>query len=198
MPDAADDASPSTAGIMCRVTSPLTRRTVLRGGLAVTAGTVALSAISACDRGPTADQITAAALVPLAQAALADQAAAQSLAPRTPDYTNALGVVASQRGEHARALREEITRLDQETADRIGTPAGQPGTSGGASAPTPPPSTGPVSTIPEVTSVTDLRGRLSRSARTAGDAAGALGGYAAGLAGAVSASVTSMVEVQLG
>ncbi|MFW0784725.1 hypothetical protein AAFP35_09400 [Gordonia sp. CPCC 206044] len=163
---------------MCRVPSPLTRRVVLRGGLTAATGVAVGAALAGCDRGPSAEQITAAALLPLADAALADQVAAQSLAPRAPAYTRALGVVAEQRGAHAQALREEITRLDQETANRIVAPSAAP--------------------IPPPTTVAELRGRLTRSARLAGDAGSSLSGYSAGLAGSVSAAVTSMVEVQLG
>ncbi|MYR05888.1 hypothetical protein GTV32_05960 [Gordonia sp. SID5947] len=180
---------------MCRVTSPLTRRAVLRGGIAVTVGTVAAVTVSACDSGPSPEQITAAALVPLADAALADQAAAQALAPRTPEYANALGVVAEQRGEHARVLREEITRLDEQTAGRI---AATPGAASSPAASASPGSSPVPTPAPAATTVDALRTQLARSARTAGAASVDLSGYSAGLAGAVSASVTSMVEVQLG
>ncbi|WAC55139.1 hypothetical protein [Gordonia sp. SL306] len=180
---------------MCRVTSPLTRRAVLRGGLAVTVGTVAAATVAACDSGPSPEQITAAALVPLADAAFADQASAQSLAPRTPEYANALGVVAEQRGEHANALREEVARLDEQTAGRISVPGAATPSSAPASAPPNSPAT--PAPAPTASTVDALRAQLARSARTAGDASVNLSGYSAGLAGAVGASVTSMVEVQL-
>lgn len=186
---------------MCRVSTPLTRRTVLRGGLVVTAGTVVASAMAACDRGPTPEQNTAAALVPLTNAALADQFAAQQLSTQTPEYSAALGVIAAQRGDHARALREEITRLDQDTANRINDPAAPSasaaptaaGTASTSPAPTPAPAPAPAPTT-----VSALRTQLSASARAAGGAAVALNGYPAGLAGSIGASVTSMMEVQLG
>ena len=182
-----------SAGIMSRVTTLLPRRAVLRGGLIALAGGVAAPAVAACDRGPTPDQITAAALAPLADAALADAAAARMLAPQVPEYTNALGVIADQRGEHAQVLVEEITRLDDRTAARISTSAtpgsAAPSTSAAASAPTP--------ATPTVSSVAGMRGLLQQSARTSADATVSLSGYPAGLAGAISAAVTSMVEVQL-
>ncbi|GAA3690160.1 hypothetical protein GCM10022238_03720 [Gordonia hankookensis] len=180
------------------MTSPLTRRAVLRGGLAVTVGTVAAATVAACDSGPSPEQITAAALVPLADAAFADQASAQSLAPRTPEYANALGVVAEQRGEHAQALREEVARLDEQTAGRISVPGAA--TPSSASPPSPrssAPPNSPSAPAPTASTVDALRAQLARSARTAGDASVNLSGYSAGLAGAVGASVTSMVEVQL-
>lgn len=179
-----------SAGIMCRVTTPLPRRSVLRGSLVVVAGGVAASAVAACDRGPTQDQITAAALAPLADAALADQAAAQALAPQVPEYSNALGVVANQRGEHAQALREEVTRLDERTAARIAAAGDATSTSTAATST-------PAAPTPTVSTVAEMRSLLQRSARTSADATVSLSGYPAGLAGAVSASVTSMVEVQL-
>ncbi len=203
---------------MCRVSSPLTRRAVLRVGLVVAVGTVAAPALAACDRGPTPEQVTAAALLPLADQALADQAAAQELAPRAPEYTDALGVVAEQRAAHAQALREEITRLDQDTARRIATPAAlssaasaapassarassavdSPASSSAGSPSAGSPSAGPSATsTPTATTVPALREQLASSARSAGDATASLVGYPAGLAGAISASVTSMVEVQL-
>ncbi|MDY6811521.1 MAG: hypothetical protein SW127_21345 [Actinomycetota bacterium] len=178
---------------MSRVTTPLPRRTVLRGSLVVVAGGVAASAVAACDRGPTPDQITAAALAPLADAALADQAAARALAPQVPEYTNALGVVADQRGEHAQVLREEITRLDERTAARIGA-AGD----AGSTTPSPAATSTPAAPTPTVSTVAGMRGLLQQSARTAADATVSLSGYPAGLAGAISAAVTSMAEVQLG
>lgn len=174
---------------MCRVTSPLSRRTVLRGGLALAGGVAATSLLASCDRGPTPEQITAAALLPLAEAALADQAAAHTLSGQVTDYTRALQVIASQRGEHARALREEITRLDQRTAERIAT--------AGASSSSEPTTSAPPTPNGSAATMADFRQRLTRSARTSGDACVNLNGYAAGLAGAISASVTSMVEVQL-
>ncbi|NDZ93409.1 hypothetical protein G3I13_02355 [Streptomyces sp. SID6673] len=182
---------------MCRVTSPLTRRAVLRGGLAVTVGTVAAATVAACDSGPSPEQITAAALVPLADAAFADQASAQSLAPRTPEYANALGVVAEQRGEHAEALREEVARLDEQTAGRISVPGAATPSSASPSSPQSAPPNSPSAPVPTASTVDALRAQLARSARTAGDASVNLSGYSAGLAGAVGASVTSMVEVQL-
>ncbi|MFI8771455.1 hypothetical protein ACIGKQ_04780 [Gordonia sp. NPDC062954] len=181
---------------MSRVTTPLPRRSVLRGSLVVVAGGVATSMVAACDRGPTADQITAAALAPLADAALADQAAAQALAPQVPEYSNALGVVANQRGEHAQALREEITRLDERTAARLGT-AGAAGSGSTPGTPTSGTAPAPSAPVPTVSTVAGMRGLLQQSARTSADATVSLNGYPAGLAGAISASVTSMVEVQL-
>ncbi|GAA1480479.1 hypothetical protein GCM10009624_09190 [Gordonia sinesedis] len=215
-----------TAGIMCRVTAPphratdraplggkpaehavtdrpttraVPRRSVLRGGVAVGVGTVAvLAATTACDRGPTPAQTTAEALLPLARAADAEAASARALAPRVAEYAAALGVVADQRAQHARALREEITRLNRDIATRIdaGASSGVP-SPGGGSAPAPGGSAPAPAGSTAVDSVPGLRTALTASARAARDTAIRLQGYSAGLAGSVSASTTTLTEVQL-
>ena len=153
----------------------LARRSAIRGGLTVTAVAVTAGSLAACDNGPSAEQLTAEALVPLADAAHADAGAARTLSVSDTDYAAALKIVADQRTEHARALTEEITRLHQDTATRIVT---EPATGGAAS-------------------VEELRTRLTASGRTAGKVALGENGYVAGLAGAVSASLVSIVEVAL-
>lgn len=187
---------------MCRVKpaapDPLgtvDRRTVLRGGLVIGAGALVIGASSACDNGPTPNEITATALLPLARSARSDAAAARSLAPRLPAYSAALAVVADQRDAHATALSQEVQRLDSDIATRLSAaPSGSPtsgstnaGTSG---APTPDTST-------TTGTIDDLRSTLRASTRAAHDAAVSLKGYSAGLAGSVSASVATLVEVQL-
>ena len=208
------------AGIMCRV-KPATserrtpvvrtsvdRRTVLRGGLALGAGALVVGAAGACDSGPTPNEVTATALLPLARAARADAAAARSLAPRTPVYSAALGVVADQRDAHATALGQEVERLDSATAAKLSTApspsaapasAGTSPTSAGATTPdsTTPDSTASNSTASSDGTIDELRSALSASARSAHDAAISLHGYSAGLCGSVSASVATLLEVQL-
>lgn len=199
-----DDHLPAT-GKMCRVTDApeddssrptpsrwrpgLSRRSVLRGGLALGAGSVLVVAASGCDSGPTPNQVTAAALVPLAQAALTDSAAARALAPRTAEYSAALLVVADQRDEHAKAFRDEITRLDQDAAARIASAATTSAAPGSTTASPTPNTAG---------TIDDLRDSLRTSAAGARDAALHLSGYSAGLCGSVSAAVTTLTEVQLG
>lgn len=182
---------------MCRVTVAdrdrsltVDRRTVLRGGVALGAGAVLVGAAAACDSGPTPAQITAGALLPLAQSALADAEAARALAPRVADYAAALRVVADQRADHATALRAEITRLDQDTAARI-SPAASSTTSAPATSPAPAPA-------PTTGTLDELRAALTAAARAAHDTAISLKGYSAGLSGSVGASVTTLVQVQLG
>ncbi|MEO9328734.1 hypothetical protein [Gordonia aurantiaca] len=161
------------------------RRTVLRGGLvagAAFAGVGALG-VTGCSTGPSEETLTAERLVPLARAALTDEKSARALAATEPTYSSALRVVADQRAEHARALREEIIRLDQEVAATIDdTPA--PGSQAAPAEPAAP-------------SLVGLRSALEQSAGEARDVAVSLKGYPAGLVGSVAASVRSMREVQL-
>ncbi|WP_254431592.1 hypothetical protein [Gordonia rubripertincta] len=166
---------------MCRVTT-LDRRTVLRGGLVAGVAVAGLGAVgvSGCSTGPSEEAVTADRLVPLVRSALADEKSARSLAGAEPRYAAALAVVADQRAEHARALREEIIRLDQDVAATIDEPAP-------SSAPAP---AGPPTLV-------GVRAGLEQSAGEARDVAISVSGYPAGLAGSVAAAVTSMREVQL-
>lgn len=201
---------------MCRVTAPpahaaevdpphtvvssteVSRRSVLRGGVTVGVGLVAVTAVgTACDSGPTPAQITAEALLPLARSAGADAASARALAPRSTDYAAALGVIADQRSQHARALREEISRLDQDIAARLDPSAASSAAPSAGQAPTSPDAP-PAGGAAPVADVGSLRDALAGSARAAQDAAIRLRGYSAGLAGSVGASTTTLAEVQLG
>lgn len=172
------------------------RRTVLRGGLALGVGVVAVSAIAGCDSGPTQAQITAEALLPLAQAADAEFTAARTLAPQTPEYTAALAVIADQREQQARELREEITRLDMDIADRLNGPNGG-GTGDDGTGANTTDDTSPTPTPAPITTVDELRDALGRSQRAAHEAAVTLHGYSAGLTGAIAASLTTMTDIQL-
>ena len=136
--------------------------------------------VSGCSTGPSEETITAERLVPLVRSALADEKSARSLAGTEPGYAAALAVVADQRAEHARALREEIIRLDQDVATSVDEPG---------------PSTTPAPAGPPT--LVGLRAGLEQSSGEARDVAISLPGYPAGLAGSVAAAVTSMREVQL-
>jgi hypothetical protein len=166
---------------MCRVTT-LDRRTVLRGGLVAGVAVAGLGVVgvAGCSTGPSEETVTAERLVPLVRSALADEKSARSLATAEPGYTAALTVVADQRAEHARALREEIIRLDQEVAATVDEPQ---------------PSTSPAPAAPPT--LVSLRAELERSSGEARNVAISLSGYPAGLVGSVAAAVTSMREVQL-
>ncbi len=158
----------------------MSRRSVIRGALAASAVAVTAGSLAACDSGPSAEQLTAEALVPLADAAHADAATALALSATDTDYAAALKIVADQRTTHGQVLTEEITRLHQDTAKQIVTdPSTQ---NGGTAAPS---------------SVDEFRTRLTESGRAAGKVALGEHGYVAGLAGSISASVASIVEVAL-
>ncbi|MDS1112808.1 hypothetical protein RD149_03420 [Gordonia westfalica] len=166
---------------MSRVTT-LDRRTVLRGGLVVGVAVAGLGAVSVsgCSTGPSEETITAERLTPLVRSALADEKSARAIVPAEAGYAAALTVVADQRAEHARALREEIIRLDQDVATTLDQPA---------------PSTSPAPATPPT--LVGFRTDLERSSGEARDVAISLSGYPAGLVGSVAAAVTSMREVQL-
>lgn len=153
-----------------------TRRAVLRGGAALALAAVGGTALAACSTGPTQRELDAEALVPLARQADAQRRQAEQLAPRETDYTDALKQVATERAEHARALTDEINRLNASSAAAITAAAGEGATS---------------------LSLDQLRDALKASARDAADAAVAASGFRAGLLGAVSASCTALKEIQL-
>ncbi|GAB19136.1 hypothetical protein GOEFS_075_00570 [Gordonia effusa NBRC 100432] len=162
------------------VTRELNRRTVLAGSLLGLSGLAVAPALSACDRGPTADQLLAQQLTPVATAATADADAARTLVATNPNYAAALGVVRAEREAHATALREELTRLDPEAAQSL-------------------PATPPTSGTPSTSAITldSFRTQLDRSARQAADVGVSMDGYRAGLLASVSASTTTLRKVQL-
>lgn len=157
------------------------RRTFLRSAAAVSAGAAAISVVGACSQSAevSAQQKLADQLLPQVVAANSDAAAANAAIATNPGLAAALGVVAAERTEHARALTDEITRLDAGRAAAASSSAGP-----SPDRPTPP-------------SVEQLRTRLTASARSASDLTVELDGYAAGLLGSISASITTAVAVQL-
>lgn len=157
------------------------RRVFLRSAAAVSAGAVAITAVGACSQSAevTAQQKLADQLLPLVAAANTDAAAANAAIATNPDRAAALGVVAAERTDHARALTDEITRLDSGRAETASSSAGP-----SPAQPTPP-------------TIEQLRTQLTASARAAGDLGVELDGYVAGLLGSISASVTTAVAVQL-
>ncbi|MFE0747443.1 hypothetical protein [Gordonia sp. NPDC058843] len=169
---------------------PIDRRTALRGGLlagaAVVGATAAGVGLTGCDSSPSPETLLAETLVPLVRSARADESTARALVSVEPAYATALGVVADQRAQHARALREEIIRLDQEVAATLDRPT-TPGTA----------STSPTGAPPAAPSLARLRTDLDSAAGQARGVALTAGGYASGVTGSVAAAVTSMREVQL-
>ncbi len=150
------------------------RRTVFSGaaglGLVLAAG----SAVTACSPGPSERQQSAQMLVPLLVAAQNQQRQAERLAPKETDYTRALRQVATERGEHAQALLDEINRLNASTVGEV------------ASATTVTP-----------LDLAGLRAALVSAATQAASTAAAAAGFRAGLLASISASCTTLREVQL-
>jgi hypothetical protein len=177
------------------VRQPVDRRTALRGGLvasvAVAGAGMAGLGLTGCDTSPSAETLLAESLVPLVRSALADEGAARALIPVEPGYGAALRVVADQRAQHARALREEIIRLDQDVASTLDRPSASasPSASGSESAAPGMPPASP--------SLAGLRADLGSASTQARDLALSAGGYASGLTGSIAAAITSMREVQL-
>ncbi|MFT3662718.1 MAG: hypothetical protein QM809_15455 [Gordonia sp. (in: high G+C Gram-positive bacteria)] len=153
-----------------------TRRALFRGGAGLVIVAAAGSAVSACTVGPSEAEITAALLAPLARTADVQRRQAEQLAPRETSYTAALTQIAKERGEHARALLDEINRLHAPAAAQA------------SAAPT----------EDDETVTLDAFGKaLSTAARDAADAAATSSGFVAGLLASISASCATLKEVQL-
>ena len=152
----------------------LSRRTLLRGGAVAGVAVAAGWSLSACETGPTQRQRDAEALLPHAQAAYREKAAAEQLAPRSTEYAKALRTTAEQRGEHLKALRDEINRLHSSIAGQIESRAQTP-----------------------TASVDALGKQLESSATAAGKTAVESSGFVAGLLGSISASCQTLAKVQL-
>lgn len=163
------------------VSALFTRRDALLRGAAVVGVLGAGAALAGCSSssGPDAATRTAQQLAPLARAAGEDAVAARALAAQTPDRAAALRVIADDRDVHARSLTDEVSRL---SADLV--PSASP--------------TSSASVAPVVTTVDALRGRLSGARAATADLAATSDGYRAGLLGSIAASLTTLVEVQLG
>ncbi len=149
------------------------------GGTAV--ALVALGAATACsDKAPPAPDV----LVSQEEAARTDAAWAKAAIAAAPDRTAALTVVATQRTQHADALRAEIDRAvgtygDGTKPKSATAPVPEP------VAPTPPPS------------VAAVRSRLTDSQHAAAQLGTAQSGYRAGLLASISASCATHAAVIL-
>ena len=158
-----------------------TRRVFLRSTVVLSAGAAAVVTVAACGDSAevTAKQKLADQLLPQVASANADATAATAAVATNPDRAAALTVIAQERGTHARALTDEITRLDSGRAESASSSA----------APSPSP--------PAPLTIDQLRAQLTASARSAGDLAVQTQGYVAGLLGSISAGTTTAVAVQL-
>ncbi|RDI64951.1 hypothetical protein DFR76_107329 [Nocardia pseudobrasiliensis] len=158
----------------------LDRRSMLRmaGGGALVVG--ALGAAGCAEDKPAQPDI----LLAQEQSARADAVWARAAVATAPDHTPALTLIATQRTEHADALRAEIDRATgvygDGTKPKSATPPVTP-----PPAPTPPPT------------VAALRDQLARSQRSAADLAATLSGYRAGLLASISACCATHTGVLL-
>lgn len=158
-----------------------TRRVFLRSTVVLSTGAATAATVAACGDSAevTAKQKLADQLLPQVASANADATAAMAAVPANPDRAAALTVIAQERSTHARALTDEITRLD----------SGRTASASSSAAPSPSPPTPPT--------IDQLRVQLIASARSAGDLAVQTQGYVAGLLGSISAGTTTAVVVQL-
>ncbi|WP_026343473.1 hypothetical protein [Nocardia sp. BMG111209] len=164
------------------VRSALDRRAALR-----LAGSAAVAATAASTAGCFRQQPPPAPDPLLAQelSARTDVLWAKAAATLAPDRTAALTLIATQRGDHADALRTEIDRAAGVYHD--GT---RPSTR------TPPPTDVPGPPTPP--SLAALHDQLTRSQRSAADLAVSLSGFRSGLLASISASCATHVAVLLG
>ncbi|WP_280316822.1 hypothetical protein [Nocardia wallacei] len=142
--------------------------------------TAALGAAACTEDAPLQPDV----LVAQEQSARTDAVWAQAAVAVAPERTAALTVIATQRTEHADALRAEIDRAigvyGDGTRPKSASPAVTP-----PPAPVPPPS------------VAALREQLTRSQRSAADLAVSQSGYRAGLLASISACCATHTGVLL-
>jgi hypothetical protein len=151
-----------------------------RGALGVLAATLVAGSATACGSRaePEADPLQAQLDLATTDAELARTAAAAA----TGVLARALTQIASERGEHARALTAEIARAAGTTG--VATTTATP-TSTATGARVRPPSVG------------DVVGALRRSAISAGQLVPTLAGYRAGLLGSIAAACTASYTVSM-
>jgi hypothetical protein len=160
------------------------RRDVLAGGAALAAlGAVVSACGKPTPKPPPVEQL----LGPLDQARhdSARAGAAAAAVGNPPQVAAALGVVASQRGAHARALSAEISRVAGKLATSSSSETPSPSQ---AAPPGPPPPPPPVS---------DVIDALRASADSASRLVGTESGYRAGLLASIAASCTASYTVAL-
>ncbi|MET8874662.1 hypothetical protein [Nocardia sp. NPDC004604] len=167
------------------------RRTALRlaGGGAM--GALAVGAVAGCTDKKVYEPDPLAAQEVLARA---DAAAATAAIAVTPQRHAALTAIASERTEHADALRAEVNRVIGVYGDGT-TPAHrtrQPAPSAAA-----PAASGTETTPTQPASIDELRTRLTKSQQSAGDLARTQSGYRAGLLASISAACAAQAGVLL-
>lgn len=148
---------------------------VLVAGSALAGGAALAGCTTPADRAddPQAERLQAAA----AQAQ-ADADAARGLAVLDGAAGPQLRLIADQRGQHASALADELSRYVQRPISVTAAPSSTPA-------------------APSPLTRASLHDQLTRSARDAGDAAVAASGYQAALLGSVAAATRVHAEVVL-
>lgn len=165
------DDPPSRSGV--------DRRTVLTSALVAGGALAGVGALAACTTPEErADDPQAVRLQSAAAQAQADADAARGLAVLDGAAAPQLRTIADQRGQHAAALTDELSRYVQRPTSVTAAPSSTP-------AP------------PSPLTRQSLRAQLARSAKAAGDAAVAASGYQAALLGSVAAATRVHAEVVL-
>lgn len=156
-------------------------------------GVLAVGAVAGCTDTKVYEPDPLAAQEVLARA---DAAAATAAIAVTPQRHAALTAIASERTEHADALRAEINRVIGVFGDGT-TPVHrtrQPAPSGSAASPA---ASGTETTSTQPPSIDELRTRLTNSQQSAGDLARTQSGYRAGLMASISAACAAQAGVLL-
>lgn len=180
-------------GIIAVVPS-LTRRALLRGvavsAIAVPLGTAALTS---CSTEPSAEEVLAGRLVPLAIAATASADDARRLGAAEPGRVAALNEIAIIRDEHARLLRDEITRLHPASVALITTPSASPAVGSATPGSATPGTSTPAR--PQPAGLAEFRAGLTTDAVAARQVATTASGFQAGLTASICASIASLPGV---
>ncbi|GAB3125941.1 hypothetical protein GCM10027289_00960 [Tsukamurella serpentis] len=156
------------------------RRTALTSALLTGGALVGGAALTGCTTAEErAGQPEAIRLQAAVARAHADADAARGLAVLDGGIGRQLQVIAEQRGQHAAALTDELSRYVQRPTSVTAAP------SSGSAAPAP-------------VTRESLVAQLTRSAKDAADSAVASSGYQAALLGSVAAAVRVHLEVMLG
>lgn len=163
----------------------LSRRSTLRLAGYGAVGVVAVTALSACAPDDGADRPSKIdPLIAQADRARTDAAAATAAVATIPDRAPALGLIAAERTEHAKALDTEIARAIGVYSDGSPPSAAATATSSTTEPVSPP-------------TLEQLRTRIADSQRGSAALATSESDYRAGLLGSISAACGVHVEVLL-
>ncbi|CAM5434507.1 putative protein OS=Tsukamurella paurometabola (strain ATCC 8368 / DSM / CCUG 35730 /CIP 100753 / JCM 10117 / KCTC 9821 / NBRC 16120 / NCIMB 702349/ NCTC 13040) OX=521096 GN=Tpau_1711 PE=4 SV=1 [Tsukamurella paurometabola] len=155
------------------------RRTALTSALVAGGALLGASALAGCAPEEKADDPQAVRLEAAARAAQADADAARGLAVLDGAVGPQMRLIADQRGQHASALSDELSRYLRTPTSVTPAPTSSPAPAGSVNR-------------------QNFAAQLARSAKDAGDAAVAASGYQAALLGSVAAATRVHAEVVLG